>query len=67
MIEFEKGIKSTSAPRSLWKKAVVTEVHPGKDGLVRSVTVRYANRTECRRPIHKLCLIATRAELETDD
>ena len=63
----EKGIKCSSSPRSLWKKAIVIEVHPGKDGLVRSVTLRDANRAEYRRLIHKLCLIVTRPELENDE
>ena len=66
VLVLEKGMKCSSAPRSLWKKAIVTEVHPGTDGLVRSVTIKYANRAEYKRPIHKLCLIATRSELEAD-
>ena len=63
VIILEKGVKG-AAPRSLWKKAIVTEVHPGDDGLVRSVTVRDSNHLMYKRPIHKLCLVATRAELE---
>ena len=51
-------------PRSLWKKAIVVDTHPGSDELVRSVTVRDVNRNEYVRPISKICLIATRAELE---
>ena len=59
-------MKGKSAPRSMWKKAIVTKVHPGSDGLVRSATIRDSNRNEYLRPIHKLCLIATRAELEEE-
>ena len=66
VIVLEKGIKGKLVPRSLWKKGVVTEVHPGKDWLVRKVTIQDANHKEYMRPIHKLCLIATRAELEDD-
>ena len=60
----EPGLKRSTAPRSVWRKAIVTETHPSKDGLVRSVTVRDSKRSEYVRPIHKLCLIATKMELE---
>ena len=66
VLVFEKGMKGAAAPRSLWKKAIIADVHPGSDGLVRSVTIRDSNSNEYVRPIHKLCLIATRAELEAD-
>ena len=66
VINLEPGMKGKSAPRSQWKKGIVTKVHPGTDGLVRSVTIRDSNHTELVRPIHKLCLIATRGELEED-
>ena len=59
-------MKGNAAPRSQWKKAIVKEMHPGEDNLVRSVTIRDSNHNEYVRPIHKLCLIATRAELEAD-
>ena len=66
MINLEPGMKGKTAPRSQWKKGIVTKVHPSADGLVRSVTIRDSNQTELKRPIHKLCLIATRGELEED-
>ena len=44
----------------------MTTIHPRSDGLVRSVTVRNASRKEYVRPIHKLCLIAARQELENE-
>ena len=44
----------------------MTAIHPGSDGLVCSVTVRDASHKEYVRPIHKLCLIATRQELENE-
>ena len=66
VIILEKGLKGISMPRAVWKKAIVTNVHPGLDGLVRSVTVRDSNHAEYKRPIHKLCLIATRSELEAE-
>ena len=64
VIVLEAGMKGATTPRSLWKKAIVTDTNPGSDGLVRSVTIRDSNHKEYVRPIHKLCLIATRAELE---
>ena len=60
----EPGMKGKTAPRSLWKKAIVIDIHPGDDGLVRSVTVQDSNHHQYIRPISKMCLIATRAELE---
>ena len=66
VINLEPGMKGKTAPRSQWKKGIVTDVHPSADGLVRSVTIRDSNQTELKRPIHKLCLIATRGELEED-
>ena len=60
----EPGLKHNTALRSLWKKAIVIDTHPGSDGLVRSVTIRDANHNQYVRPISKLCLIATRAEWE---
>ena len=63
---FEQGFKGKSAPRATWTKAIVSDVHPSADGLVRSVTIRDSKHKEYKRPIHKLCLIATRAELEAD-
>ena len=64
VLELEPGLKRETAPRSLWKKAIITQTHPSEDGLVRSVTIRDSERNEYLRPIHKLCLIATKEELE---
>ena len=58
----ETGLKNNMAPRSLWKKAIVVDTHPGSDKLVWSVTLRDLNRNDYVRPISGL--IATRAELE---
>ena len=37
-----------------WKTAVITDVHPGPDGLVRVATIKSSSGIY-RRPIHKLC------------
>ena len=66
VLVLEKGMKSGTAPRSLWKKAIVVDTHPGLDGLVRSVTIKDSDHKEYIRPIHKLCLIATNAELQAE-
>ena len=42
--------------RGQWPKAIVDEVEPGEDGVVRKVTVRTANSTY-RRDVRKLCLL----------
>ncbi|EZA59659.1 hypothetical protein X777_16730 [Ooceraea biroi] len=41
-------------PPAKWPLARIIETHPGKDGLVRVVTIRTAVST-FKRPIHKLC------------
>jgi len=38
-----------------WRIARVTNLHPGKDGHVRVVTVRTPNGADMRRPVVKLC------------
>lgn len=43
-----------TASRTHWPMGRVTKVYPGKDGLVRSVSVRI-DGTEYERPIRKLC------------
>ena len=64
VLVFEPGMKNKAAPRSLWRKAIVTEAHAGTDGLVRSATIKDCNQNTYVRPVSKLCLIATRAEME---
>ena len=49
--------------RNKWKMALITEVYPGKDNLVRKVKIKTAEG-EYDRPVHKLCLIASKEELE---
>ena len=67
VLVLESEMKGNFAPRSLWKKAIVIQVHPGNHGLVRrSVTIKDSNKNKYLRPIHKLCLLAARAELEED-
>lgn len=50
-------------PRALWKLALVSEIIPSTDGRIRKVIVK-TKTGFYERPIHKLCLICTRAELE---
>ena len=64
VLNLQPGLKGGSAPRGTWLKAIVAEVHPSADGLIRSVTIRDGRHTQLKRPIHKLCLIATKQELE---
>jgi len=40
--------------RNQWKVGVVTNLHTGKDGLVRSVSLRISSGKELSRPIEKL-------------
>lgn len=43
-------------PRGMWKTGLVSEVHPGRDGLVRAVTVT-TDTGVLTRPITKVCLL----------
>lgn len=47
-------IKDENLPPSHWALARVTNTHPGKDGLVRVVSLRSKDKN-LQRPIHKLC------------
>ena len=48
--------------RSRWNLARVVATYPGNDGLVRKARIK-TQSGEYDRPIHKLCLIATKEEL----
>ena len=49
-------------PRRTSKLALVLLTYPGVDGLVRKARIKTATSVY-DRPIHKLCLIATKEEL----
>ena len=51
-----------STPRSQWKMAIVVKTYPGEDNLVRKVQIK-TKKGFFDRPIHKLCLIATKEEI----
>lgn len=51
--------------RSKWKLARVIATYPGNDGLVRKARIKTQD-CEYDRPIHKLCLIATKDEMNAD-
>jgi hypothetical protein len=56
-------LEADSNRRSKWSMGLITEVLPGNDGLVRKVVMK-TKTGSYKRPIHKLCLIATKEELE---
>lgn len=47
-------IRNEETHPARWPLARVTEVQPGKDGIVRVVTLKTQNG-EIKRPVHKLC------------
>ena len=47
-------IKDENTPPAAWPLEITQMIHPGKDGLVRVVTVRPRFNT-CQRPIVKIC------------
>jgi hypothetical protein len=49
-------VKEDNLPPLVLKKAVISNLHAGKDGLNRVVTLRTANGT-FKRPIAKICLL----------
>ena len=46
---------------------IVTNLHPGRDGLVRSVNVRISSGRELRRPIEKLYPLELQVEIKEYD
>lgn len=51
-------IAEDNLPPSRWALGRITAIHPGNDGLIRSVEV-INGKTTLRRPIHKLALLPT--------
>jgi hypothetical protein len=49
-------VKEDDLPPLVWKKAVISDIHAGRDGLIRVVTLRTAKGT-FKRPITKICLL----------
>ena len=49
-------LKRENLPPLVWKKAVISDIHTGRDGLIRIVTLRTAKGT-LKLPISKICLL----------
>ena len=49
-------VKEDNLPLLVWKKAVISDLHPGKDGLTRLVTLKTSTGI-LKRPITKICLL----------
>jgi len=49
-------VKENNLPTLVWKKAVIIDMHTGRDGLVRVVTIRTATGT-FKWPIAKICVL----------
>jgi len=62
----ELVLELTQTARSQWQMALIIDTYPGKDGLTRKVKIK-TQSGEYDRPIHKLCLIATREELNGEN
>lgn len=48
--------------RGSWKMAEVVSVHPGEDEFVRVVEVKFADGTQCKRPVTKLVILMKKEE-----
>ena len=66
-IVLQPGLKGQSAPRGLREYAVVIQTFSGDDGLVCKVELKLSGQRTLIIPIHKLCLIATYEELNSND
>jgi hypothetical protein len=62
-------IKEDCTSPSNWKLGRITAVHPGKDEVVRVVTIRTSSGTEVKRPVVKLCRLPVSEDtiVENDD
>ena len=56
-------LRDDISPPTQWPLAIITELHPGKDGLVRVVKVRTA-KSEFTRGIENLIYLPTDEECE---
>ena len=58
--EIHKGdlvlVSEDNLARGQWKRARVEVTHPGRDGLIRSVTLRLTSGSLTRRPVQRLHL-----------
>jgi hypothetical protein len=52
-------------PRNSWPKGIIAELFPGKDGIVRVVTVRTTTGTY-RRPVSKICVLDVKKGEDSD-
>lgn len=50
-------LKNELAPPTQWKKGVVVETHPGKDGLVRVVSVKDEEGNKYKRELNKVIVL----------
>ncbi|XP_055527371.1 uncharacterized protein LOC129719986 [Wyeomyia smithii] len=54
-------IRDDNLPPTRWRMARIVETHPGRDGVVRVVTLRTANGT-VNRPVDKICILPVATE-----
>jgi len=57
-------IKDECTPPAKWRLGRVMKTHPGKDGVVRVVTLRVGSGSEIKRPAVKLCALPTEVSSE---
>lgn len=50
-------ITDDDVPPTIWPTAIITEIHPGKDGVTRVATVKTSNGKSLKRPIIKLRIL----------
>ena len=55
-------VADDQAPRGMWSKGVVKEMHPGKDGIVRVADIRTTSSQIYRRPVMTLCVLDNKSK-----
>jgi len=45
------------SPRNVWPKAIITDVYPDRDNVVRRVRIRTASDQTFMRDVRKICLL----------
>jgi len=49
-------VKEDNLPLLVWNKVVISDIHAGRDGLTRVVTLRTAKR-KFKHPVTRICLL----------
>ncbi|XP_011884071.1 PREDICTED: uncharacterized protein LOC105571211 [Vollenhovia emeryi] len=60
-------IREDHSPPCRWPMARITDIHPGKDGVTRVVTLKCSGYRFLKRPVTKLCILPWQEEKSTPE